>query len=434
MATSTSISMFEKKYPKSKRMFQRSLKVSRGMNHDSRQCDPFPIIASHAEGSRKWDIDGNAHIDYSMGHAALLFGHAHPTIVSAVSKQMARGTLFAHETELSIELAERVAALVPAAECVEFTSSGNEANLLTAQIARAYTRRYKILKFEGDDFGWTDEMNVGSAEPYDKPRAGRVPPLVDGALTGGIQVVPRNNVAALEQALAKNDVAAFFVEGAEAHATGSPALPETVQAARTLTKKYGALLVFDEVITGFRFSPGGWQSLIGITPDLCSLAKVLGGGLPIGAVCGSTEVMEMLRIKNDDPEWNRFRKVPHAGSYNGNGASAAAGNAVLEMVASGDPQRHADAMTQRLCEGLNREGTEYGLGEVAFHRSSMFHLRTTAFANALLRHMFLNGVHIHRGTHGWVSAVHSEQDIDETVTAFSQSLSDLRDENELELG
>ena len=431
MTTSTSFDMFEKKYSKSKKMFQRSLNVSRGMNHDSRQCDPFPIIASHAEGSRKWDIDGNAHIDYSMGHAALLFGHSHPTIVNAVSKQMARGTLFAHESEISIELAERVAALVPAAESVEFTSSGNEANLLTAQIARAYTKRFKILKFEGDDFGWTDEMNVGSAEPYDKPRAGRVPPLMDGALTGGIQVVPRNDIAALEQALEKNDVAALFVEGAEAHATGSVASPETIQAARTLTTKYGALLIFDEVITGFRFAPGGWQSLIGITPDMCSLAKVLGGGLPIGAVCGSAEVMGMLRIKVDDPEWNRFQKVPHAGSYNGNGVSAAAGNAVLEMVATGDPQRHADAMTERLCNGFNLEGTKYGLGDVAFHRSSMFHLRTAKFANPLLRHMLLNGVHIHRGTHGWVSAVHSTQDIDDTVAAFGKSLGDLSYENEL---
>ena len=257
MANDHSISRFIAKYPGSKELYERSLRVSRGMNHDSRRASPHPIIASHASGSRKWDVDGNEHIDYSMGHGALLFGHAHPSIGRAVSDQMPRGSLFAHEHEPSIELAERVTNLVSAAEWVEFTSSGNEANLLVAQIARAYTGRHKILKFAEDSFGWTDEMDAGSAELFDQPRAGRVPPAVDGALTGAMQVVGRDDLEALERALSKRDVAALYIEGAEAHFTGSPALPETVQASRELTRQYGTLLVFDEVLTGFRWSPGG---------------------------------------------------------------------------------------------------------------------------------------------------------------------------------
>ena len=429
MFRTSSIERFKARYPTSLKMYERSLKVSRGMNHDSRACDPHPIVASHAKGSKKWDVDGNEHIDYSMGHGALLFGHAHPAIVSAVSEQMGKGTLYAHEHEVTIKLAELVNQLVPAAEWVEFVSSGNEANILIAQIARAYTGRSKIVKFEGHDFGWSDEMNVGSAAPFDKPRAGRLPPAVDGALNSGVVVIPANDVAALERALAKRDVAALFIEGAEAHSLGVAVVPEMVAAARRLTEQYGTLLVFDEVITGFRWSPGGWQSVIRVTPDLCSLAKVLGGGLPIGAVCGRADVMEMLKLKPDDPDWNRFRKVPHAGSYNGNAASAAAGIASLNMAATGEPQKWADEMAERLCTGMNSQYAERGIDGRAFHHSSVFHLiKAPEVAESLLRHILLNGVHIHRGAIGWVSAVHTEEDIDRTIDAFGLALDGMIEE------
>lgn len=409
-------------------MYERSLRVSRGMNHDSRYNMPFPVVASHASGSRKWDVDGNEHIDYSMGHGALLFGHSHPAIVKAISEQVARGSLFAHEHEPSIELAERVNALIPAAEWVEFTSSGNEANLLTAQVARAYTQRPRIVKFAGDSFGWTDEMSAGSAEPYDRPAPGSQPPSLQGALTGGVQVIPRDDLDALEQALSVGDVAALFIEGAEAHGSGTPALPETVRAARELTRQHGTLLVFDEVITGFRWSPGGWQAVVGVTPDLCSLAKVLGGGLPIGAVCGRAEVMEVLEIKRGDPEWTRSRKVAHAGSYNGNAVSTAAGNAVLEMAAGGEAQRRAEELAVRLSEGIGYESNKREIDVGVTQVSSVFHLKTARFAEELNRHMLLNGVHVHGGVIGWVSAVHTERDIDETVQAFGAALDGLMDE------
>jgi len=443
-----SIERFTAKYRKSKELYERSLKVSRGMNHDSRYCVPFPIVASYAKGSRKWDVDGNEHIDYSMGHGALLFGHAHPNIVSAVSEQVAKGSLYAHEHELDIELAERINKLVPAARMIEFVSTGNEANILIAQIARAYTGRVKILKFAGHDFGWSDEMNAGSAAPFDKPRAGRRPPAIDGALTAGVAVIPQNE-AALKQALAKKDVAALFVEGGEAHATGVAVLPEIAKAARELTRQYGSLLVFDEVLTGFRWSPGGYQAVVGITPDMCSLAKILGGGLPIGAVCGSADVMEMLRIKPGDPEWNRFRRVPHAGSYNGNAVSVAAGVSVLKMVASGEPIRKAQELTKSLCAGMNREIEKRSLEACVFRYFSTFHLHlgkcqrcdqemcldTTKLTNpklteAMNRHMFLNGIHIHRGVMGWVSAVHTKRDIDETIDAFGGALDRMLEEGD----
>jgi len=451
MAQVNSIERFTVKYRRSKELYERSLKVSRGMNHDSRFCIPFPIVAAYAKGSRKWDVNGNEHIDYSMGHGALLFGHAHPEVVSAVSSQIARGNLYAHEHELDIELAERINQFMPAAEKIELVSTGNEANIMIAQIARAYTGRHKILKFEGQDFGWSDEMNTGSAVPYDKPRAGRLPPAVDGALTAGVMVIPQNDEAALEQALAKKDVAALYVEGGEAHATGVAVLPEIARAARQLTKQYGTVLVFDEVLTGFRWSTGGYQAIVGIKPDLFSLAKVLGGGLPIGAVCGSSDVMEMLKLKVDDPEWNRFRRVPHAGSYNGNAVSVAAGISVLKMAATGKPQKEAEELARRLCAGLNQELEKRGIEACAFRYSSTFHLYfgkcrkcnremcldTSRIINskileALNRHMLLNGVHFHRGIMGWVSAVHTEEDIKETIGAFGSALDGMAEEGEFQ--
>jgi len=448
MAETNSIERFKVKYRKSRDLYERSLTVSRGMNHDSRYCIPFPIVASHAKGSRKWDVDGNEHIDYSMGHGALLFGHAHPNVVSAVSEQIAKGNLFAHEHELDIELAELINKLMPAAGKIEFVSTGNEANIMIAQIARAYTGRHKLLKFEGHSLGWNDEMDAGSTPPFDRPRAGRLPPAVDGALTAGVMVIPQNEEA-LEQALAKKDVAALFVESGQAHSTGIAVTPEIVHAARKLTKHYGSLLVLDEILTGFRWSPGGYQKIVGVKPDLFSLAKILGGGMPIGAVCGSNEVMEMLKIKPGDLEWNRYRRVPHGGSYNGNTVSVAAGISVLKMAASGEPQKRAEAMAERLCSGMNQEIEKRDIEACAFHYSSILHLffgkcrrcdrkiclDTSKISNptiseALNRHMLLNGVHIHRGVMGCVSAVHTAHDIDETIDAFSHALDNMIAEGE----
>ena len=171
--------------------------------------------------------------------------------------------------------------------------------------------------------------------------------------------------------------------------------------------------------------------MVGVTPDLCSLAKILGGGLPIGAVCGRADVMEVLRAKPNNPDWNRFGKVPHSGSYNANALSAAAGNAVLEMVATGEPQRRAEALAVRLVVGMNHEANMREVEVTAFHRSSAFYLTTNRFAEELNRHLLLNGVHIHGGFIGWVSSVHTEQDIDQTIEAFGRSLDGLNDEGVL---
>ena len=191
--------------------------VSRGIQHDARSCEPFPIFTSHCQGSRKWDVDGNEYIDYTMGHGSLLLGHAHPSLVEAVSGQVAKGTHYGTECELALEWAEMITRLIPAAQKVEFVMTGTEANMLIAQLARAFTGRSKILKFAEHFFGWCDHLQVGVFPPYDKPIAGHLPPIADDTVSGGTVVIPCNDAAALEKALAGEDIAAVFLEGGGAH-------------------------------------------------------------------------------------------------------------------------------------------------------------------------------------------------------------------------
>ena len=453
MAHLRSVDRFVKGHPKSEELWLRSRKVGRGIHHDARVCEPFPIYIARCQGSRKWDLDGHEYIDYTMGHGSLLFGHAHPSLLEAVSGQLTKGTHYGCECELALEWAEIIAQLVPAAERVEFVMTGTEANLLIAHLARAYTGRTKILKFAEHFFGWSDHLQVGVVPPYDEPIAGHLPPLAEGTVSGGTVVIPCNDAAALEKALAKRDIAALFLEGGGAHCgeIGMPA--ELWHTARRLTEEFGTLLVIDEVITGFRWSPGGCQQVVGVTPDLSGLGKMVSGGLPGAAVCGRADVMELLAIRPGDAQWNRYRHVVHPGTWNANPLSAAAGVAMLRMAASGQPQKAAEALARRLATGLNDEIDKRGIAACAFNTSSAIHLylgrcqtcdrelcldaskrMPPEVVSALDRHLLLNGVNMLRGAIGWVSAVHTAQDIDQTVEAFRAALDGLVEEGVVDKG
>jgi len=440
-----SIDRFTAAHQKSRELWEKSLRVSRGIHHDARFTIPFPIYISHAKGTRKWDVDGNEYIDYTMGHGSLMLGHAHPALLDAVSQQIAKGGHYGAENELALEWAELICQLIPAAERVEFVVSGTEANMLIAQLARAYTGRIKILKFAEHFFGWADHFQVGVVPPYDKPVAGRIPPITGDAVTESTVVIPCNDAAAMENALAKKDIAALFIEGGGAHcgAIGMP--PELWHTARRLTQEYGTLLVIDEVITGFRWSPGGCQALVGVTPDLSALGKMVGGGLAGGAaVCGRADIMDLLRIKPGEAEWNRYRRLVHSGTWNANPVNAAAGLAMLNIVARGEVHKIAEAGAQRLAIGMNRQFKKRAVEGCAYNAVSSIHLyigkwqgdvhldttksMPSDLINALDRHLLLNGVHLLRGTIGWVSAVHTEEDIDRTIEAFGKALDGLLEE------
>ena len=438
MAVTSSLERFIASHQKSKELTERSFRVSRGLHSDAIFTTAPYIYVTHAKGSRKWDVDENEYIDYVMGFGTLLLGHTHPTMVEAVTKQIVKGTHYGAENELELEWAELICQLIPAAERVEFMLSGSESNMLIAALARAYTGRKKILKFAEQYFGWADGLLPGIAPPYDKPFAGHIPPISEDAVAEGTVVISCNDEAAMERALAREDIAALFLEGGGANCGRIGMLPELVYKARQLTRKYGTLLVIDEVISGFRWSPGGYQAAIGVTPDISALAKLNSGGIPGGAaVCGRADIMELLWLKPGEVEWNRHRHVIHRGTWNGNPLTAAAAVAMLKIVAKGEVQKTAEARAKRLVEGMNREIGKRGVEACAHNATSAVHIfigkcqkcdraicldcaksMPAELAYALNRHLLLNGVHFHRGTLGLVSAVHSEEDIDQTIAAF----------------
>lgn len=440
--TKSSLERFIATHQKSRALWARSLKSSRGIHHDSRHTVPFQIYTAQAKGSRKWDVDGNEYIDYTMGHGSLILGHAHPTLIEAVSQQITKGSHYGTEHELAIEWAELICKLIPSAQRVEFVLTGTEADIMIAQLARAYTGRNKILKFSKQFFGWSDHLYVGYVPPYDKPLAGRLPPMTKDAVSDATVVIPCNDEVAMEKALAKKEFAAFFLEGGGASGGTIGMPPELVKKARELTKQYGTLLVIDEVISGFRWSPGGYQATVGVTPDLTPLGKIVSGGLGGGAaVCGRADVMELLKIKPDDPEWNRYRRIFHNGTWNANPVIAATGVAMLKIVAKGEIQKTAEVSAKRLADGMNRKIEERGIEGCVFNSSSVLHIhlgkcqkcdRTLCLdasksvpadvINALNWHFMLNGVNMLRGTAGWVSAVHTKEDIDQTIEAFGVTL------------
>src|SRR5207249_1910821 len=229
-----------------------------------------------------------------------------------------------------------VTKLIPGAEHVRFTMSGTEATHLAMRVARAYTGRSKIVKFTGHFHGWHDGAVAGVNPPYEVPMSAGVP----GAMLDQMVICPPNDIKAVDVALERGDVAAVILEPAGGSSGTIPTIPGYLQELREVTRRHDVVLIFDEVITGFRYAPGGAQEYYGVTPDLTTLAKIVAGGLPGGAVCGATKYMAMLGFRGD-PTWDRASRVAHAGTFNANPLSAAAAIATLTLVADGSLQVRA---------------------------------------------------------------------------------------------
>ena len=305
---------FRAKHPKSAALAQRARRaIPGGITHDIRHLVPFPVYVDRAAGSRKWDVDGHEYVDYWMGHGALFLGHCHPAVVKAVQEQMARGTHLGASHELEVRWAELVNELVPCGELTRFTMSGTEATHLALRIARAFTGRSRVVKLSGHFHGWHDGVVAAVNPPYDVPLSAGVP----GAMLNHVAVCAPNDVKAVETVVEGGDVAAVILEPAGGQAGTTPTIPGYLNDLRAVTRKHGVVLIFDEVITGFRYAPGGAQEYFGVTPDLTTLAKIVAGGLPGGALTGSRELMSMLTHRGD-PAWDRAQRVAHAGTFNAN--------------------------------------------------------------------------------------------------------------------
>jgi glutamate-1-semialdehyde 2,1-aminomutase len=417
-----------------------------GVTHDARFAPPFPLFVERSAGARKWDADENELIDFVTGHGSLLLGHGHPDVVAAVQRQAARGTHLGAESALALEWAALVQALFPSIERLRFTASGTEATMLALRLARAATGRPTVMRFFGHYHGWHDLL-ARDAEAD-------IPAGVPAALLEST-VVLQAEIAQVERTLAaRADIAAVILEPTGASYGMVPLDDSFLRELRALTEAHGVLLICDEVVTGFRVAPGGAQERAGVRADLTTLAKVLAGGLPGGAVGGRADVMRFLDFGDD--AWNRERKIRHNGTFNANPLAAAAGVAALQQVKTGAPHTHTHLMAERLIAGLNRVLRERGLrGWAAYGDGSIFHLVAgaqpafepgqlagglaaaelkrggNAHALGLLRMALINrGVDLMRGRSGFLSLAHTAADVDATVAAFAGALDDLAAEQD----
>ncbi|CAN5594444.1 aminotransferase class III-fold pyridoxal phosphate-dependent enzyme [soil metagenome] len=449
------LSEYAERFSASEERFTRAQRaIAGGIAHDGRYLKPFPVYVDHAAGAYKWTVDGERLIDYAIGHGSLILGHNDPEVTAAMHKQLDRGTHFSAGHDAEIQWAEQVQKLIPSADLVRFTSSGTEANLLAMRIARAYTGKPAMIKFDGHFHGWSDYLIKGEKPPFEAPSMPGVPDDVMRTVTA----LPPDDLGAVEERLAQGDVAAIFVEPSGA-SWGMIPLPDGMLAKlRAMASKYSVLLIFDEVITGFRWAPGGAQQRVGITPDMTTLAKILAGGMPGGAVTGRSDIMEHLLFK-DEPGWNSDKKVIHPGTYNANPLAATAGYACLKRCEDPSVQAHCDDLAADLRSGLNSLFERMGVEGCAWGESSAFHLilgvhctnRTSGdlrqpqgidpetlkasgkagMATPMTIAMTLEGVDFFNAG-GMLSVTHTADDVEVTIGAMERSIGRLRESGYLD--
>ena len=434
---------YAQKFGKSLAWYERGQSLfAGGITHQTRFTSPFPAYIDYAEGPYKYDVDGNRLIDYVMGNGCLLMGHNPPEITEAVAAQAHRGTHLGGATTHEVRYAEAVKRLMPSLERVRFTCSGTESTYLALRLARAYTGKTKLVKFHEHYHGWHD---------YAVPESGQGLGGVPQAIRDEVLVAPPDTAAVDRMLTDDNDIAAVIVESNGAHYGTAPLPnPQFLQDLREVTAGHGVVFIMDEVVTGFRLSPGGAQVRWGIEPDLSTMAKIIAGGQPGGAVGGRAAIMELMTLR-DDPEWDAVHRVAQGGTFNAQPVTAVAGTAMLEAIANRGVNARADAMAQRLKEGLNEVFRQQAVTGHAHGIASIIHVNLGADCDcdrdlcsmsyqdiastmpvsktrALRRAMLVNNVDMMGGRAFLVSSAHDEDVIDQTVAAFSQSLRDLKAE------
>jgi glutamate-1-semialdehyde 2,1-aminomutase len=435
---------FRKRFARSAELYARSREaIAGGITHDSRNFAPFPIYVERADGSRKWDVDGNELVDHWMGHGSLLLGHNHPQVTKAVAEQVHKGTHYGACHELEIAWAEQIQHLIPSAEWVRFTMSGTEATMLAMRDARAFTGRDLIIRFAGHFHGWHDYAMAGYQPPFDTSTSTGVPK----AVTETMLVAYPNNIESVRQLLDAHpdQVAAVILEPGGGSNGIIPTNVAFLRELRTLTAERGVVLIFDEVITGFRYSPGGAQQIYGVTPDLTTLAKIVAGGLPGGAVVGKRDILQVQTFKGELHK-DRFERVLQQGTFNANPMSAAAGCTALQIVGEGWATEQANKAGEQLRTGLRDCLEKRGVAGAVLGEFSVFQIllgegmeeaaSTTdvqrlmagrGAVNTLRKAMLLNGVDLMRSG-GFTSIVHGDQELNYTINAFDQSLQTLQSE------
>jgi glutamate-1-semialdehyde 2,1-aminomutase len=342
-------------------------------------------------------------------------------VTQAVVEQAQKGTHYGACHELEIKWGQLIQQIVPSAEAVKFTSSGTESTMLAIRLARAFTGKDRLIKAQGHFHGWHDYATVAMLPPWDVPISVGVPKAVQDTVTG----IPDKDADALEAELAKGDVAAVII-------WCNALTKEWAEIVRDKAKAHGALVIYDEVVTGFRYAPGGAQEYSGVTPDLTTMAKIVAGGYPGGAIGGRADVIHQFDF-SDDPQKQRFGRVAHPGTYNGNPVSAAAGVACLDIVKDPAIQKKAADTATKIKDGfkdaLQRSGADGSVTGWASYISTGLKGKVSAWQLQLKWRaaMQLGGVDP-SGSSLIVSAVHNDEDVERTVAAYEGALKKLQAE------
>jgi glutamate-1-semialdehyde 2,1-aminomutase len=341
-----------------------------GVSYGIRYFEPYPFYTATARGSKLYDVDGNEYVDYWLGHTALILGHGYPSVIAAVKRQLEDGTQYGTSHELEIDLAEQIAKMVPAVHMIRFTNSGTEANMYAVRLARAYTGKNKIAKFEGGWHGGYDALQVGVKFPFTLPESAG---LTKGA-TKETLLLPFNDAAGVEAKLRQEkEVAAVIVEPVLGGGGGIPAEKTFMRALREQCDEREILLIFDEVITGFRLSPGGAQEYYKVVPDLTVFGKIMGGGFPVGAFGGQKEIMERVNPLTYKRPYFSF----HGGTFSANPITMTAGLATLRILEDGTLIDKLNALGEKVRKQMTNIFEENNIAAQITGTSSLFNVHFT---------------------------------------------------------
>jgi glutamate-1-semialdehyde 2,1-aminomutase len=396
------------------------------------------VVIDRGEGSKVWDVSGNEYLDYALGSGPMFIGHAHPKVVEAVRERVGRSTTFFALSEEGILLAEEICNAVPVAEEVRYASGGSEATALAMRAARAYRGRDKILKFEGGYHGMNDYalMSLAPAKPADFPQ-----PVPDSAgipksVQGEVLVAPFNDLETTSAIIEKhhNEIGGVIVEAFQRVLAPRPGFLEGL---REITRQFGIPLIFDEIVTGFRLSYGGAQLSYGVTPDLCSLGKIVGGGFPLSAVAGKSEFMQVF----DSSHFAETGPLPQVGTLNGNPVASVAGLATLEVLRGKGIYEQTFARGRRLREGFQQILDHAEVPAQIIGHDTVFDVLFTEDDKPITDYrdtlkadkqkmLKLNDLLLERGVFKgevkyYVSTAHSDEDIDRTLDVFKSAIDEL---------
>jgi glutamate-1-semialdehyde 2,1-aminomutase len=402
--------------------------------------DDDTLVIARGEGGHVYDMDGKRYIDYQLGFGPVILGHGHPDVAQAVAEAAAAGTTFAMTTAIEVEAAEKVREAVPWLDGLRFTNTGTEATMHAIRLARAYTGREIIVKFEGQYHGAHDYVLFSTAGSPPGALGSRHSPVpyqtssgIPEAIRATIRTLPYNDLGAVERLFRSigHQVAALIVEPMLGNFFGLMPADGYLEGLRSLTEEYGIVLIFDEVKTGFRMALGGAQEVFGVTPDLATFAKSMGNGFPVAAVGGRGDIIG---------SW-AGGGIMQAGTYSGNGIAAAAAAATIEVLATGEPYRRVDQVGSALMDGVRKICAEEGVPVHVIGHPSMVGIwfgdeepreyRDYPRHDAELYAKVVTGMigrgvmPVDDGREPWFTcAAHTDADVGETLEAFSDSLSE----------